>query len=48
MSVAGFIALAARLYEIDRRQKSSSGTAAANLTEFKQRASKSSALKFKR
>jgi hypothetical protein len=33
-SVAGFIALAASLYEVDRREKSSSGTAAANLTEI--------------
>jgi hypothetical protein len=36
-SVAGFITLAAGLYEIDRREKSSSGTAAANLAEIEQR-----------
>ena len=35
-SVAGFIALGASLYEVDRREKSSSGTAAANLTEIEQ------------
>jgi peptidoglycan hydrolase CwlO-like protein len=35
-SVAGFIALAASLYEVDRREKSTSGTAAANLTEIEQ------------
>ena len=32
-SVAGFIALAAALYETDRREKSSSATADQNLTE---------------
>src|SRR5437899_777918 len=36
-SVAGFFALAAGLYEIDRREKSSSGTVAANLAEMEQR-----------
>jgi hypothetical protein len=36
-SVAGFIALAAGLYEIDRREKSSSATAAANLVDMEQR-----------
>jgi flagellar biosynthesis chaperone FliJ len=35
-SVAGFIALVASLYEVDRREKSSSGTAAANLIEVEQ------------
>jgi septal ring factor EnvC (AmiA/AmiB activator) len=35
-SLAGFIALAASLYEVDRREKSSSETAAANLTETEQ------------
>ncbi len=35
-SVAGFIALVASLYEVDRREKSSSGTAAANLIEIEQ------------
>jgi septal ring factor EnvC (AmiA/AmiB activator) len=35
-SVAGFIALATSLYEVDRREKSSSGTAAANLAEIEQ------------
>jgi hypothetical protein len=36
-SVAGFIALAAGLYEIDRREKSSSATAASNLVDMEQR-----------
>jgi len=36
-SVAGFIALAAGLYEIDRREKSSSATVDRNLAEFEQR-----------
>jgi len=36
LSVAGFIALAASLYEVDRREKSSSGSAAVNLIEIKQ------------
>jgi TolA-binding protein len=36
-SVAGFIALATGLYEIDRREKSRSGTAAANLADIEQR-----------
>jgi len=35
-SVAGFIALAASLYEVDRREKSSSGTVANNLVEVEQ------------
>ena len=35
-SVAGFIALAASLYEVDRREKSNSGTAAVNLIEIEQ------------
>jgi flagellar biosynthesis chaperone FliJ len=35
-SVAGFIALVASLYEVDRREKSSSGTTAANLIEVEQ------------
>ena len=35
-SVAGFIALAARLYEVDRREKSNSATAAVNLIEIEQ------------
>jgi septin family protein len=34
LSVAAFIALAASLYEIDRREKSSADTAATNLTEI--------------
>jgi septal ring factor EnvC (AmiA/AmiB activator) len=34
--IAGFIALAAGLYEVDRREKSSSGTVAANLTKIEQ------------
>jgi hypothetical protein len=38
LSVAGFITLAAGLYEIDRREKSSSDTVAANLAEIEQRA----------
>jgi cell division protein FtsB len=37
LSVAGFITLAAGLYEIDRREKSSSDTVAANLAEIEQR-----------
>ena len=36
LSVAGLLALAASLYEVDRREKSSSGTAAANLIEIEQ------------
>ena len=32
--VAGFITLAAGLYEIDRREKSTAGTAEANLAEI--------------
>jgi hypothetical protein len=36
-SIAGFIALAAGLYEIDRRERSSSGTAAANLAAIEHR-----------
>ena len=36
-SVAGFIALAAGLYEIDRREKSGSDTVTANLVEMEQR-----------
>jgi cell division protein FtsB len=35
--VAGFITLAAGLYEIDRREKSTAGTAEANLAEIEQR-----------
>ena len=35
-SMAGFIALAASLYEVDRREKSNSGTAAVNLIEIEQ------------
>lgn len=35
-SVAGFLALAASLYEVDRRDKSSSETAAATLTDLEQ------------
>ena len=35
-SIAGFIALAASLYEVDRREKSSSATVATNLTEVEQ------------
>jgi chromosome segregation ATPase len=34
LSVAAFIALVASLYEIDRREKSSADTAAANLAEI--------------
>jgi hypothetical protein len=37
LSVAGFIALAAGLYEIDRREKSSSTTGERNLAEIEQR-----------
>jgi hypothetical protein len=36
-SVASFIVLATGLYEIDRREKSSSRTAAANLADIEQR-----------
>jgi hypothetical protein len=36
-AVAGSFALAAGLYEIDRREKSSSGTVTANLTDVEQR-----------
>src|SRR5260370_37628153 len=36
-AVAGSIALAAGLYEMDRREKSSSETVTANLTEIEQR-----------
>jgi peptidoglycan hydrolase CwlO-like protein len=36
LSVAGLIALAASLYEVDRREKSSAGTAAVNLAELEQ------------
>jgi peptidoglycan hydrolase CwlO-like protein len=36
LSVAGLIALAASLYEVDRREKSSAGTVAVNLTELEQ------------
>ena len=36
-SVVGFIAVAAGLYEIDRREKSSSATATANLMDMEQR-----------
>jgi hypothetical protein len=36
-SVAGFIALAAGLYEIDRREKSGSDTVAAGLVDMEQR-----------
>jgi hypothetical protein len=36
-SVVGFIAVAAGLYEIDRREKSSSATEAANLADMEQR-----------
>src|ERR1700747_911267 len=35
-SVAGFIALAASLYEVDRREKSNSATAGVNLIEIEQ------------
>ena len=35
-SVAGFIALAASLYEVDRREICNSGTAAVNLIEIEQ------------
>ncbi len=37
LSVAGFIALAAGLYEIDRREKSGSDTVAANLVDMDRR-----------
>jgi chromosome segregation ATPase len=37
LSVTGFIALAASLYEIDRREKSSSSTGERNLVEMEQR-----------
>ena len=36
LALAALIALAASLYEVDRREKSSSGTAAANLIEIEQ------------
>src|SRR5262245_64013619 len=36
LSVAGLLALAASLYEVDRREKSSAGTVAGNLTELEQ------------
>src|SRR5262245_44922441 len=36
LSVAGLLALAASLYEVDRREKSSAGTVAVNLTELEQ------------
>jgi hypothetical protein len=36
LSVAGLIALAASLYEVDRREKSSAGTVAVNLSELEQ------------
>ena len=36
-AVAGFIVMAAGIYEIDRREKSSSETVTANLTEMEQR-----------
>jgi flagellar motility protein MotE (MotC chaperone) len=36
LAVAGFIALVAGIYEIDRREKSSSDTVTANLTEIEQ------------
>ena len=36
LSVAGLIALAASLYEVDRREKSSAGTVTVNLTEIEQ------------
>jgi septal ring factor EnvC (AmiA/AmiB activator) len=36
-AVAGFITMAAGVYEIDRREKSSSETVTANLTETEQR-----------
>ena len=37
VAVASFIVLAASIYEIDRREKSSSETVTANLTEIEQR-----------
>jgi hypothetical protein len=37
LSVAGFIGLAAGLYEIDRREKSTSATAERNFAEIQQR-----------
>jgi hypothetical protein len=37
LSVAGFIALASGLYEIDRREKSGSDTVAANLVDMDRR-----------
>ncbi|MGA7488862.1 MAG: hypothetical protein WBW74_18220 [Xanthobacteraceae bacterium] len=37
LSVAGFIALAAGLYEIDRREKSGSDTVTANLVDMDRR-----------
>ena len=36
LSVAGLVALAASLYEVDRREKSSAGTVAVNLSEVEQ------------
>ena len=36
-AVAGFITIAAGIYEIDRREKSSSETVTRNLTEIEQR-----------
>jgi predicted nucleic acid-binding Zn-ribbon protein len=36
LSVAGLVALAASLYEVDRREKSSAGTVAVNLAELEQ------------
>ena len=36
LSVAGLVALAASLYEVDRREKSSAGTVTVNLTEVEQ------------
>jgi predicted nucleic acid-binding Zn-ribbon protein len=36
-AIAGFITLVASLYEIDRREKSSSETVTANITEIEQR-----------
>ena len=36
LSVDGLVALAASLYEVDRREKSSAGTVTVNLTEVEQ------------
>jgi len=36
-AIAGFIVMAAGIYEIDRREKSSSDTVTANLSEIEQR-----------